>query len=274
MRLTDDGPWAITAEDPQAAGLVTCLHEVMRLGPIIDEPVRQLIVRMGVRNSLLLNTGELFDRPGMSLEYEAPVICEFNPAKENNAFIMQLRQLSQIPCFYAQFRGGVLLHGALAAWNGNGVIFAGPSGIGKTTASQRLRPPWCSLCDELVLLLRDAQGRYWAHPWPTWSRFMPGGPGGTWDVQSAVPLKGIFFLSQAQEDHVKSIGRGQAVCLLVESAEQAWREMPFLNGKNTYQKLRLQRLDNSCILVQHISCYSLSLSLTGNFWHDVEKVFS
>ena len=32
-------------------------------------------------------------------------------------------------------------------------------------------PPWRSLCDDATLVVRDASGRYWAHPWPTWSRF-------------------------------------------------------------------------------------------------------
>ena len=102
------------------------------------------------------------------------------------------------------------MHGALAEENGIGVILAAPGGTGKTTASDRLPAPWRSLCDDTTLVVRDSQGKYWGHPWPTWSRFLEGGPGGTWEVQEAVPLRGVFFLSQAPEDLTEPLGPGHA----------------------------------------------------------------
>lgn len=75
-------------------------------------------------------------------------------------------------------RGGLLLHGALAECKRQGVILAGPGTVGKTTASRRLRLPWHSLSDDATLVVRDRAGRFGAHPWPTWSRFMFGGSWG------------------------------------------------------------------------------------------------
>src|SRR5271157_5325799 len=89
----------------------------------------------------------------------------------------------------------------------------------RSAGPRRSSHAWRSLCDDTTLVVQDSQGNYWAHPWPTWSRFLDGGPRGTWDVQSAVPLKGVFFLSQAVEDRVESVGPGHAVSLLVECAE-------------------------------------------------------
>jgi SynChlorMet cassette protein ScmC len=57
-------------------------------------------------------------------------------------------------------RGGLLIHGALAEWNGKGVILAGKSGVGKSTASARLTPAWRSLSDDATLIVPDGPMRY------------------------------------------------------------------------------------------------------------------
>ena len=65
-------------------------------------------------------------------------ICAVISDESHEMLAFQLMHLSLVICRDAQHRGGVLLHGALAGWNGNGVILAGPGGRGKTTASRRL----------------------------------------------------------------------------------------------------------------------------------------
>lgn len=168
--------------------------------------------------------------------------------------------------------GGVLLHGALAERDGRGVLLAAPGGTGKTTASNRLPPPWRSLSDDMTLALRDAQGRWWAHPWPTWSRFLPGGPGGVWDVQHAIPLHAIFYLAQAPEERVEPIGAGQATAMLVQSAEQA-AYFSLTRGLSIEESraLRQQSFDLLCALARAIPTFVLHLSLTGAFWVEIER---
>ncbi len=151
------------------------------------------------------------------------------------------------------------------------MILAAPGGTGKTTASGRLPAPWRSLCDDTTLVVRDSRGNYWAHPWPTWSRFLGGGAVGTWDVQTAVPLKGVFFLSQAAEDRVESLGPGHAVSLLVECAGQASQLMARGLSKEATRALHLERFDNLCALARAVPAHALRISLTGAFWQVIEQ---
>ena len=150
------------------------------------------------------------------------------------------------------------------------MILAAPGGTGKTTASNRFPAPWRSLCDDATLVVRDALGHYRAHPWPTWSRFIDG-PGGTWDVQHAVPLKGIFFLARSPEDRVEKIGSGRAVGMLVEAVKQASMSMEQWLSEEEIRTSHLQRFDAICALSGSIRSHILHLSLTGDFWDKIER---
>jgi SynChlorMet cassette protein ScmC len=185
----------------------------------------------------------------------------------------QLLAGAQVIAQGAEATGGLLLHGALAEFDRHGFILAGPGGVGKTTASNRLESPWQPLSDDATLVVRTAGGQYYAHPWPTWSRFMFGGTGGSWDVEHGVPLKGILFLAQALANHVRPLGAGHAVTHLVQTSEQALLWPPSLSA----DRLRLRRsqiFDNVCALAKSIPCYQLDLSLTGEFWREIERVLA
>jgi SynChlorMet cassette protein ScmC len=101
---------------------------------------------------------------------------------------------------------------------------------------------------------------------------MSGDPTGSWDVQAAVPLTAIFFLEQAVQDRADPVGRGGAVCMLVQSVEQA----AFLRwdrpDQESSRRLRLKRFDNVCALAQSVPAFRLVLSLTGAFWTEIERV--
>ena len=194
------------------------------------------------------------------------------PPDPDDGMYIQLLRLALVFARDAQTRGGVLIHGALAERNGSGVILAAPGGRGKSTASNRLPPPWRSRCDDATLVVQDAHGNYWAHPWPTWSRFIcRAAGGGTWDVQHAVPLKGIFILSQACEDRVEPIGKGQTVSLLVECAEQAAIFMGQGLAQAERRALHLDRFNNLCALARVIPGAILHISLTGAFWDAIAQ---
>ena len=167
----------------------------------------------------------------------------------------------------AQHRGGVLLHGAFAEWNGNRCDPGRTRQVeARPLQARRLPNHWHSYCDDTTLVVCDNKGAYWAHPWPTWSTFMFNGPGGSWDVQHAVPLKGIFFLEQDHEDEFEPLGIAQNVCLLNASAEQSSWLMPVNLEKNALRELRLLRFDNICKLAQTIPSYILHLRHNGAFW--------
>jgi SynChlorMet cassette protein ScmC len=149
---------------------------------------------------------------------------------------------------------------------------AASGGTGKTTASNRLPPPWRSLSDDATLVVRDGRDTFWAHPWPTWSRFLPGEPGGSWHTERATPLKAVFSLAQAPEERVAPVGQGEAVAILSAAAEQAAISM--MHGLDATEKraLRLERFNNVCPLARAVPIYRLHLSLTGAFWQEIERV--
>ena len=199
------------------------------------------------------------------------VVCVLSPGDHRCRPDVNLVKLSLIFARQAQARGGVLIHGALAERDGMGVILVAPGGTGKTTASHRLPAPWRSLCDDTTLVVRDSQGNYWAHPWPTWSRFLDGGPGGTWDVQNAVPVKGIFILAQAVEDRAERVGPGQAVSLLGEFVGQVSTFMAPGLSQEELQALHLEQFNNLCALARVVPAHVLHISLTGAFWQEIEQ---
>lgn len=103
---------------------------------------------------------------------------------------------------------------------------------------------------------------------------MFGGTGGSWDVQYAVPLKGIFFLTQGQEDRVESIDTAEAICRLVQSTEQVSASIFRGLKKDEIRVIRLRRFDNIWSLAQAVPCYQLHLSQTGEFWREIERAIN
>jgi len=198
--------------------------------------------------------------------------CVLNPIKNDGMLASQLAILSLIIAREVELGSGLLLHGALVERDGKGVILAGPSGSGKTTISRRLPPPWRSPCDDTTLLIRDDQGVYWAHPWPTWSNFMFGGQGGSWDVHHAVRLEGIFFLNQATEDMVSQVGSAAATCLLNEVAEQVSRLMLYTMSPDEVRAHRLRRFETICSTAKQAPVFRLRMSPAGTFWREIEEV--
>ena len=273
--LADGTRWIIVGGDKQAAAIAAQLGCVMKLGKTgsIIEPANngnlcQLIVQVDTHSSVADCYVPL--APGN----DGVVVCIINPKDNQDSPHLNLVRLSLVIAREAQTHGGVLIHGALAELEGSGVILAAPGGTGKTTASNRLPLPWRSLCDDTTLVVRDLQGNYWAHPWPTWSRFLDGGPGGSWDVQRAVPLKGIFILDRAIEDRVEPVGPGHAVSMLVECVRQASMFMAPGLFKEEINALHLERFNNLCALAGIIPAYVLHLNRTDAFWEKIDEVLA
>jgi SynChlorMet cassette protein ScmC len=238
---------------------------------VIEPPHRGDLYRLLVRVDAHRSMADCY--VPLALENDG-VVCILSSGDYWGGPYINLERLSLVLARDVQARGGVLIHGALAERDGIGVILAAPGGTGKTTASNRLPAPWRSLCDDTTLVVRDPQGNYWAHPWPTWSRFLRGESGGTWDVQNAVPLKGIFFLARAVEDRVERVGPGQAVSLLVECADQGSQLMSRRLSKEENRALHLERFNNLCALARVIPVHVLHISLTGAFWQEIEQALN
>jgi len=201
-------------------------------------------------------------------------VCVLKSSTDSANYPLQLFSIAHVIAQEVELSGGLLLHGALAERDGCGVILAGHGGVGKTTASLRLPSPWHSLCDDTTLVVPDSQGNYWAHPWPTWSGFIMDRTIRSWDVHQAVPLRSLFFLSQAQEDRVDPLTSIQAFPLLAESVTQAAGSLICHMDKRESRIRNSKRFDNICTLAKKLPIFRLSLSRTGSFWHHIEQAGS
>jgi hypothetical protein len=273
LALADGSQWEIVAGTETAASIVSRLGSAMNLRamtgalePSPPGPRRRLLVHVDA------HTAAADCYVPHAAENDGVAVCVLSPCDHWGGPFVNLVRLSLVFARESQARGGALLHGALAERDGLGVILVAPGGMGKTTASNRLPAPWRSRCDDTTLVVRDPRGNYWAHPWPTWSRFLDGGKGGSWDVQNAVPVKGIFFLARAVEDRVEPVGPGRAVSLLGEFSRQVSAFMAPGLGQEELRALHLERFNNLCALARSVPSYWLHLSLSGLFWKEIDRV--
>jgi hypothetical protein len=169
--------------------------------------------------------------------------------------------------------GGALLHGGLAERDDHGVLLLAPGGGGKSTTSARLdgHDGWRSLSDDATLVVLDGPGRYVAHPWPTFSRLLPEGSGGSWCVEHGVELDGLYYLEKAELDRVAPIGPGEAVAALLESSRQVMRRTQIGVPARELRRQNLLRFDNLSALAGSVPCYQLELGLNGPFWTEIER---
>jgi SynChlorMet cassette protein ScmC len=183
----------------------------------------------------------------------------------------QLARVSHVPVYYSEMNGGLLVHGALAERNGVGVILAGPGGVGKTTASKRLPRPWRSLSDDNTLIVKSPDGTYWAHPWPTWSRYKEGDMSGSWDVQTAVRLDLICMLRQAGSDLLLPLPIRQVISELVDVSGQTFFIMANGMHKDAIRRINLMRFHNAVAISKRVPVCGLEISRNGKFWKKIEK---
>jgi SynChlorMet cassette protein ScmC len=275
LSLADGTSWCIIAGDEEAARVVAALSAAMNLQ------------RGATGRKLLVTTGR--DRiPAISLNGAVSVVCSIFPPISNELLVMDMVWIALFVVREIQSRGGVLVHGALAEYPfaslgrekdcglGEGILLAGSFSVGKTTASYRLTAPWRSLCDDATLVVRDRSGRYWAHPWPTWSRFYGSkdgpGPGGNWDVQRPVPLRAIFFLSKSPDDDVEPLPAASAMAMLMEAVQHVSNTMTFYRPEEEIQAIYRDQLAAVEALAHSIPAYTLKISLNGEFWKKIERV--
>lgn len=257
--LADSRRWLIRPADDRAAAIVAELGRIMRLGP--GDTGRELYVAV---------CGESNPSDRSDAETGGSVACCLPEPTNPDMQAIGMERIANIIARESLVRGGLLLHAALAEYQGSGFIMAGPGGVGKSTASSRLPSPWRSICDDKALVVRDQAGRWWAHPWPTWSRFFFDGPGGSWSVEQAVPLRAILFLLQSPFDELEPLNSTQAAALLLESAlnstQAAASHVPTSNSPIPVG------VRASKALASAVPAYQLKLSLDGRFWEEIERV--
>jgi SynChlorMet cassette protein ScmC len=167
-------------------------------------------------------------------------------------------------------RGGLPFHAALLEFQGQGVILAAAGETGKSTCCRRLPPPWRARCDDEVLAVLSPQGRYLAHPFPTWTDYLWERAPNTWKVEAAVPLAGIFFFEQAPEDDCVPLKDVDAAVAAITSAGQVMGRFLSWCDAGEARRLRLNMFDNACEIVKQVPTFHLRVSLTGKFWDKIK----
>lgn len=101
------------------------------------------------------------------------------------------------------FVGGAFVHAAGVRLNGSGLLFAGPSEAGKSTIVKMLTGRAEVLCDDRMIVRKDAGG-FRIHG--TWSH------GEVPDVSpGSAPLRALLFLRQARENRIERVEDPRAV---------------------------------------------------------------
>lgn len=199
------------------------------------------------------------------------VLCKVIPDVDEPGRSRQMRRALMPVYLETLRRGGLPLHGALIEIGGSGVILAGRSGEGKSTACRRLPHSWRVLGDDLCLVVRDGYGNYRAHPLPTWSTIRKGFESGRCRSEASVPLVAVFFLAQSPGDECRHLKKSAAAISMAGSALEVFRSIDFgfPNGEDASVKKALYH--NAAAAALAIPAYRLRLSLTGLFWERIEE---
>ena len=107
-------------------------------------------------------------------------------------------------------KGGFLLHSASAIRNGRAFLFAGDSGVGKTTIS-RLAPPDTTLLTDEVSYVYQEGGRYFAFGTPFTGEL------GCSGKNVCAELATLYFLAKGLENKVEPLTPAEACAALLQN---------------------------------------------------------
>ena len=136
-------------------------------------------------------------------------------------------------------------HGALAADNnGRGVLFCGPSGVGKSTAVTKAGKIWKILADDMVLLTLH-ENKFYAQPLPTWSTYISDKERlCQCDIQQIVQLDRIVVLSREGELGLSTLSPHDGALMIANSfIEMISWHASLLRDKNLLTQLRIAAFD-------------------------------
>jgi len=200
------------------------------------------------------------------------IVCELSRRKSNSREVVMMWYALHAIYPGIVHDGGLPLHAALVSREGAGVLLAGGEGAGKSTCCRRMAEMWNVLADDGVLIVPGNTVSYAAHPLPTWSELISGRSQRTYTVEQRVPLSAIFFVEKADQDEVVPLSHGPAAVMINASASyvarQGWKK------PNPVQDRLLKKLifDNSCRIAKTVPSFLLRVSLSGNFWKQMDSV--
>lgn len=145
--------------------------------------------------------------------------------------------------------GGFLLHAASVVRDGQGYLFMGKSGAGKSTIAIH-SSKYTVLSDE-ISLVKKAGADYLVYSTPFW---------GEQEIKGRnyfSPLAGIYRLKQSSQLLTRKLSEREALCRLMENILYFSRE-PFLTR---------QLFQNCTDLIQQVAIYELEFQKDSSFWN-------
>ena len=140
-------------------------------------------------------------------------------------------------------RGGVFLHSCAVALNGEGILFAGVSGSGKSTMAdlwRRFGPHGSRVIDDEHIIARNSMESVLLYGAP-WSR----GPRKA--IFSRTPARAIFFLSHGELNRCDPLSPAEAFAQLLSQA--------FLP---VWSQEQVEQTVGTCVeLLEQVDCYRL-----------------
>jgi SynChlorMet cassette protein ScmC len=293
LSLFDGRPWRLTAFG-DARPWLNHLASIMRLKPVSPEAdgYRNLLV---TRDASVPPWGDLrnFVGPGdVRIAEGAPggdphaaaqevcfyrlnngdaVLAEIGPEGTAVGEYVKMQHLFA-PVFRSLIaEGGFPFHAAVVVREEGAVAFAGSGGAGKSTCARRIPPPWKALCDDLTIIVREPAGSYRAQPFPTWSDYLWERRRSTCDSSTAVPLRAIFFIEQAEREQATPMGQGEASMVINALAAQMYQPHWQAMDIEARRALRLCLFKNAGDAAKVIPAYLLKVALNGTFWRRAEE---
>lgn len=270
--LADKQCWRFQAEAPLHDWLIK-FATVLSLRTDVLSSTMTITFRIRNRDAAALpmpmyDFGILALRPDGSA---AGWFCDIDTAFEGDFIIDRM-----IYALYAVYREtvrheGLPFHAGLVEKDGAGILLAGSSGTGKSTACRRLADLFDILCDEETLIVRDTDGRYLAHPFPTWSGLAGhADPLPSWPVQKALPVAHILFLEPSDEDALLPLVQARAAMMMTKTALEKCR-WGLLNPED---KRATQRrvFENACLLARSVPASSCRATLSGPLFETINAL--
>lgn len=151
----------------------------------------------------------------------------------------------------------LLLHAAGLIRDGQGYVFFGPSGAGKTTTTQLARDSAAVLSDDLIIV-RFHEGQPFLHGVP-----FKGALADVLRANQSAPLKGIYRLQQSRRHHLEPLPHILAIAELSASAPFVVREVGLS-----------ERLIAVCDrLARSVPVQKLHFARNAGFWEVIDGSF-
>lgn len=147
---------------------------------------------------------------------------------------------------------GFLVHASSLIREGEGYLFPGESGAGKTTIT-RLSPDATLLTDE-VSLVKKVNGNYHIYGTPFWGELAIGGK------NTHVPLKSVYFPKKDKKSFKKNVNTLQTLEMLLPNVLLYSEDEEFM-----------LQLFNICIdFAGSVPCYELHFLPEPSFWRIID----